>query len=155
MSLEAEENRTSVTEEVDKIFNNTDYKRFKWAFLKYICEVDRPVTDYELFLTSNLVGYMGDEDQMKEYVLKNKENVYNVAINRLMQCLINRNFVTSRIEKIGESEMISYMATPYLQEKCMVFKKYMMGDIDTDLDLPVDIVTDVKISKPEEGVNDQ
>ena len=155
MSLEAEENRTSVTEEVDKIFNNTDYKRFKWAFLKYICEVDRPVTDYELFLTSNLVGYMGDEDQMKEYVLKNKENVYNVAINRLMQCLINRNFVTSRIEKIGESEMISYMATPYLQGKCMVFKKYMMGDIDTDLDLPVDIVTDVKISKPEEGVNDQ
>ena len=155
MSLEAEENRTSVTEEVDKIFNNTDYKRFKWAFLKYICEVDRPVTDYELFLTSNLAGYMGDENQMKEYVLKNKENVYNVAINRLMQCLINRNFVTSRIEKIGESEMISYMATPYLQEKCMVFKKYMMGDIDTDLDPPVDIVTDVKISKPEEGVNDQ
>ena len=155
MSLEAEENRTSVAEEVDKIFNNTDYRRFKWAFLKYMCEVNRPVTDYELFLTSNLVGYMADEDQMKEYVLKNKENVYNVAINRLMQCLINRNFVTSRIEKIGESEMISYMATPYLQEKCMVFKKYMMGDIDTDLDLPVDIVTDVKISKPEEGVNDQ
>jgi len=42
MSLEAEENSTSVTE-VDKIFNNTDYKRFKWAFLKYICEVNRPV----------------------------------------------------------------------------------------------------------------
>ena len=67
---------------------------------------------------------MGDENQMKEYVLKNKENVYNDAINRVMQ------------------------------EKCKVFKKYMMGDIDTDLDLPVDIVTDVQISK-KEGVSDQ
>jgi len=109
MSSEAEQNHRNFNEEVDSIFNYTDYKRFEWAFLKYICEVDRPVTDYELFLTSNLGGYMGDENQMKEYVLKNKENVYKVA-------------------------------TPYLQEKCKVFKKYMMGDIDTDLDLPVDIV---------------
>ena len=154
MSSEAEQNHRNVDEKVDSIFNRTDYKRFEWAFLKYICEVDRPVTDYELFLTSNLHGYMGDENQMKEYVLKNKENVYNVAINRVMQCLIDRNFVTSRIEKIGESEMISYVATSYLQEKCKVFKKYMMGDIDRDLDLPVDIVTDVQISK-KEGVSDQ
>ncbi len=154
MSSEAEQNHRNVDEKVDSIFNPTDYKRFEWAFLKYICEVDRPVTDYELFLTSNLGGYMGDENQMKEYVLKNKENVYNVAINRVMQYLIDRNFVVSRIEKIGESEMISYVATPYLQEKCKVFKKYMMGDIDTDLDLPVDIVTNVQISK-KEGVNDQ
>jgi hypothetical protein len=154
MSSEAEQNHRNVDEKVDSIFNRTDYKRFEWAFLKYICEVDRPVTDYELFLTSNLSGYMGDENQMKEYVLKNKENVYNVAINRVMQCLIDRNFVTSRIEKIGESEMISYVATSYLQEKCKVFKKYMMGDIDRDLDLPVDIVTDVQISK-KEGVSDQ
>ena len=58
MSSEAEQNRTSVNEEVNRIFNNTDYKRFKWAFLKYMCEVNRPVTDYELFLTSNLGGYM-------------------------------------------------------------------------------------------------
>ena len=36
----------------------------------------------------------------------------------------------------------------------MVFKKYMMGDIDRDLDLPVDIVTDVQISKTE-GISDQ
>ena len=149
MSSEAEENR-SVNEEVDRIFNNTDYRRFKWAFLKYICDVDRPVTDYELFLTSNLGGYMGDENQMKEYVLENKENVYNITINRVMQCLIERNFVTSRVEKIGESEMISYIPTTYLQEKCKVFKKYMMGDIDTDLDLPVDIVTDVQIPKTED-----
>jgi hypothetical protein len=154
MSSEAEQNHRNVDEKVDSIFNPTDYKRFEWAFLKYICEVDRPVTDYELFLTSNLGGYMGDENQMKEYVLKNKENVYNVAINRVMKYLIDRNFVISRIEKIGESEMISYVATPYLQEKCKVFKKYMMGDIDTDLDLPVDIVTDVQISK-KEGVSDQ
>jgi hypothetical protein len=154
MSSEAEQNHRNVDEKVDSIFNRTDYKRFEWAFLKYICEVDRPVTDYELFLTSNLSGYMGDENQMKEYVLKNKENVYNVAINRVMQCLIDRNFVTSRIEKIGESEMISYVATSYLQEKCKVFKKYMMGDIDRDLDLPVDIVTDVQMSK-KEGVSDQ
>ncbi|MFL6401411.1 MAG: hypothetical protein ACJ72J_17770 [Nitrososphaeraceae archaeon] len=154
MSSEAEQNHRNVDEKVDSIFNRTDYKRFEWAFLKYICEVDRPVTDYELFLTSNLSGYMGDENQMKEYVLKNKENVYNVAINRVMQCLIDRNFVTSRIEKIGESEMISYVATSYLQEKCKVFKKYMMGDIDRDLDLPVDIVTDVQISKKED-VSDQ
>lgn len=154
MSSEAEQNHRNVDEKIDSIFNPTDYKRFEWAFLKYICEVDRPVTDYELFLTSNLGGYMGDENQMKEYVLKNKENVYNVAINRVMQYLIDRNFVISRIEKIGESEMISYVATPYLQEKCKVFKKYMMGDIDTDLDLPVDIVTDVQISK-KEGVSDQ
>jgi hypothetical protein len=154
MSSEAEQNHRNVDEKVDSIFNRTDYKRFEWAFLKYICEVDRPVTDYELFLTSNLSRYMGDENQMKEYVLKNKENVYNVAINRVMQCLIDRNFVTSRIEKIGESEMISYVATSYLQEKCKVFKKYMMGDIDRDLDLPVDIVTDVQISK-KEGVSDQ
>jgi hypothetical protein len=154
MSSEAEQNHRNVDEKVDSIFNPTDYKRFEWAFLKYICEVDRPVTDYELFLTSNLGGYMGDENQMKEYVLKNKENVYNVAINRVMQYLIDRNFVISRIEKIGESEMITYVATPYLQEKCKVFKKYMMGDIDTDLDLPVDIVTNVQISK-KEGVNDQ
>jgi len=154
MSSEAEQNHRNVDEKVDSIFNRTDYKRFEWAFLKYICEVDRPVTDYELFLTSNLSGYMGDENQMKEYVLKNKENVYNVAINRVMQCLIDRNFVTSRIEKIGESEMISYVATSYLQEKCKVFKKYMMGDIDRDLDLPVDIVMDVQISK-KEGVSDQ
>ena len=154
MSSEAEQNHRNVDEKVDSIFNRTDYKRFEWAFLKYICEVDRPVTDYELFLTSNLAGYMGDENQMKEYVLKNKENVYNVAINRVMQCLIDRNFVTSRIEKIGESEMISYVATSYLQEKCKVFKKYMMGDIDRDLDLPVDIVMDVQISK-KEGVSDQ
>ena len=154
MSSEAEQNHRNVDEKVDSIFNPTDYKRFEWAFLKYICEVDRPVTDYELFLTSNLGGYMGDENQMKEYVLKNKESVYNVAINRVMQYLIDRNFVISRIEKIGESEMISYVATPYLQEKCKVFKKYMMGDIDTDLDLPVDIVTDVQISK-KEGVSDQ
>jgi hypothetical protein len=152
MSSEAEQNR--IVNEVDKIFNNTDYKRFKWAFLKYMCEVNRPVTDYELFLTSNLGGYMGDENKMKEYVLKNKENVYNAAINRVMQCLIDKNFVTTRVEKIGESEMISYLATPYLQEKCKVFKKYMMGDIDTDLDLPVDIVTDVQISKTE-GISDQ
>jgi hypothetical protein len=154
MSSEAEQNHRNVDEKVDSIFNPTDYKRFEWAFLKYICDVDRPVTDYELFLTSNLGGYMGDENQMKEYVLKNKENVYNVAINRVMQYLIDRNFVISRIEKIGESEMISYVATPYLQEKCKVFKKYMMGDIDTDFDLPVDIVTDVQISK-KEGVSDQ
>ena len=154
MSSEAEQNHRNVDEKIDSIFNPTDYKRFEWAFLKYICEVDRPVTDYELFLTSNLGGYMGDENQMKEYVLKNKESVYNVAINRVMKYLIDRNFVISRIEKIGESEMISYVATPYLQEKCKVFKKYMMGDIDTDLDLPVDIVTDVQISK-KEGVSDQ
>lgn len=82
MSSEAEQNHRNVDEKVDSIFNPTDYKRFEWAFLKYICEVDRPVTDYELFLTSNLGGYMGDENQMKEYVLKNKESVYNVAINR-------------------------------------------------------------------------
>jgi hypothetical protein len=155
MSSEAEQNRRSVNKEVDKIFNNSDYKRFKWAFLKYICEVNRPVTDYELFLTSNLGGYMGDENQMKKYVLEHKENIYNVAINRVMQCLIDRNFVTTRVEKIGESEMISYLATPYLQEKCKVFKKYMMGDIDTDLDLPVDIVTDVQISRKEEGISYQ
>ena len=154
MSSEAEQNHRNVDEKIDSIFNPTDYKRFEWAFLKYICEVDRPVTDYELFLTSNLGGYMGDENQMKEYVLKNKESVYNVAINRVMKYLIDRNFVISRIEKIGESEMISYVATPYLQEKCKVFKKYMMGDIDTDLDLPVDIVTDVQISK-KEGVSYQ
>ncbi|MFL6339128.1 MAG: hypothetical protein ACJ718_08500 [Nitrososphaeraceae archaeon] len=155
MSPEAEQNRRSVNKEVDKIFNNSDYKRFKWAFLKYMCEVNRPVTDYELFLTSNLGGYMGDENQMKKYVLEHKENIYNVAINRVMQCLIDRNFVTSRIEKIGESEMISYLATPYLQEKCNVFKKYMMGDIDRDLNLPVDIVTDVQISRKEEGISYQ
>jgi hypothetical protein len=119
-----------------------------------MCEVNRPVTDYELFLTSNLGGYMGDENQMKEYVLENKENVYNITINRVMQCLIERNFVTSRVKKIGESEMISYIPTTYLQEKCKVFKKYMMGDIDTDLDLPVDIVTNVQISKHED-VSDQ
>lgn len=92
---------------------------------------------------------------MKKYVLEHKENIYNVAINRVMQCLIDRNFVTTRVEKIGESEMISYLATPYLQEKCKVFKKYMMGDIDTDLDLPVDIVTDVQISRKEEGISYQ
>ena len=155
MSSEAEQNRRSVNKEVDKIFNNTDYKRFKWAFLKYICEVNRPVTDYELFLTSNLGGYMGDENEMKEYVLEHKENIYNIAIKRIMQCLIDRNFVTSRIEKIGESEMTSYLATPYLQEKCNVFKKYMMGDIDRDMDLPVDIVTDVQISRKEEGIGYQ
>jgi hypothetical protein len=51
--------------------------------------------------------------------------------------------------------MISYLTTPYLQEKCKVFKKYMMGDIDTDLDLPVDIVTDVQISRKEEGISYQ
>jgi hypothetical protein len=96
---------------------------------------------------------MDDKNQMKEYILKNKETVYNVAINRVMQCLIDRNFVTSRIEKIGESEMTSYLATPYLQEKCNVFKKYMMGDIDRDLDLPVNIVTDVQISRKEEGIS--
>jgi hypothetical protein len=120
-----------------------------------MCEVNRPVTDYELFLTSNLAGYMGDENQMKEYVLENKDNVYSIAINRVMQSLIDRNFVTSRIEKIGESEMISDLATPYLQDKCNVFKKYMMGDIGRDLDLPVDIVTDVHVSKKEEGISYQ
>ena len=151
MSSEAEQNRISLNKEVDKVFNKSDYKRFKWAFLKYICEVNRPVTDYELFLTSNLVGYMGDDNQMKAYVLKNKDNVYNSAIDTVMQCLIDRNFVTSRTEKIGESEMTSYLATPYLQEKCNVFKKYMMGDIDRDMDLPVNIVTDVQISRKEEG----
>jgi len=155
MSSEAEQSSTSVNKEIDKIFNNSDYKRFKCAFLKYICEVNRPVTDYELFLTSNLVGYMGNENPMKKYVLESKENIYNIAINRVMQCLIDRNFVTSRIEKIGESEMISYLATPYLQEKCNVFKKYMMGDIDRDLNLPVDIVTDVQISRKEEGISYQ
>jgi hypothetical protein len=101
MSSETKQNGRNVDEEVDSIFNHTDYKRFKWAFLKYICEVDRPVTDYELFLTSNLAGYVSDENHMKEYVLKNKENVYNVSINRIMQCLLDRDFVTSRIEKIG------------------------------------------------------
>jgi hypothetical protein len=155
MSSEAEQNRISLNKEVDKVFNKSDYKRFKWAFLKYICEVNRPVTDYELFLTSNLVGYMGDDNQMKEYVLENKDNVYNIAINRVMQCLIDRNFVTSRTEKIGESEMTSYLATPYLQDKCNVFKKYMMGDIDIDLELPVDIVTDVQVSRKEEGISYQ
>ena len=98
---------------------------------------------------------MGDDSPKKEYLLENKDNVYNIVINRVMQYLIDRNFVTSRIEKIGESEMISYLATPYLQEKCKVFKKYMMGDIDTDLDLPVDIVTDVQISRKEEGISYQ
>jgi hypothetical protein len=42
ISSEAEENR-SVNGQVNRI-NNTDYKRFKWAFLKYMCEVNRPVT---------------------------------------------------------------------------------------------------------------
>jgi hypothetical protein len=152
MSSDTDQNRRSINQEVDKIFNDSDYKRFKWAFLKYICEVNRPVTDYELFLTSNLAGYMGDDSPKKEYLLENKDNVYNIVINRVMQYLIDRNFVTSRIEKIGESEMISYLATPYLQEKCNVFKKYMMGDIDGDLDLPVDIVTDVQISRKEEDI---
>jgi len=133
MSSDTDQNRRSINQEVDKIFNDSDYKRFKWAFLKYICEVNRPVTDYELFLTSNLAGYMGDDSPKKEYLLENKDNVYNIVINRVMQYLIDRNFVTSRIEKIGESEMISYLATPYLQEKCNVFKKYMMGDIDCTL----------------------
>jgi hypothetical protein len=80
MSSEAEQNRRSVNKEVDNLFNDADYKRFKWAFLKYICEVNRPVTDYELFLTSNLAGYMSDENQMKEYVLQNKDNVYNMLL---------------------------------------------------------------------------
>ena len=155
MSSDTDQNRRSINQEVDKIFNDSDYKRFKWAFLKYICEVNRPVTDYELFLTSNLAGYMGDDSPKKEYLLENKDNVYNIVINRVMQYLIDRNFVISRIEKIGESEMISYLATPYLQEKCNVFKKYMMGDIDGDLDLPVDIVTDVQISRKEEGISYQ
>ena len=155
MSSDTDQNRRSINQEVDKIFNDSDYKRFKWAFLKYICEVNRPVTDYELFLTSNLAGYMGDDSPKKEYLLENKDNVYNIVKNRVMQYLIDRNFVTSRIEKIGESEMISYLATPYLQEKCNVFKKYMMGDIDGDLDLPVDIVTDVQISRKEEGISYQ
>jgi hypothetical protein len=155
MSSDTDQNRRSINQEVDKIFNDSDYKRFKWAFLKYICEVNRPVTDYELFLTSNLAGYMGDDSPKKEYLLENKDNVYNIVINRVMQYLIDRNFVTSRIEKIGESEMISYLATPYLQEKCNVFKKYMMRDIDGDLDLPLDIVTDVQISRKEEGISYQ
>ncbi len=155
MSSDTDQNRRSINQEVDKIFNDSDYKRFKWAFLKYICEVNRPVTDYELFLTCNLAGYMDDDSPKKEYLLENKDNVYNIVINRVMQYLIDRNFVTSRIEKIGESEMISYLATPYLQEKCNVFKKYMMGDIDGDLDLPVDIVTDVQISRKEEDISYQ
>jgi hypothetical protein len=114
MSSEPEQNHRSVNKEIDKLFNDADYKRFKWAFLKYICEVNRPVTDYELFLTSNLVGYMDDENQMKRYVLENKENVYNIAINR--QCLIDRNFVTSRIEKIGESEIFISGNTLFARE---------------------------------------
>jgi hypothetical protein len=51
--------------------------------------------------------------------------------------------------------MTSYLATPYLQDKCNVFKKYMMGDIDIDLELPVDIVTDVQVSRKEEGISYQ
>jgi hypothetical protein len=59
---------------------------------------------------------MGDDNQMKAYVLKNKDNVYNSAIDTVMQCLIDRNFVTSRTQKIGEAEMTSYLDTLFARE---------------------------------------
>lgn len=84
---------STIEEQVDKIFNERDYKVFKRVFLRYICEIQRSFTDYELLLISGLRGYMGDEQLMKDYVLDDMNNVYKVFMVRVMKCLVDRKFL--------------------------------------------------------------
>jgi hypothetical protein len=74
---------------------------FKWIFCQYVCKTGfEPVTDYKLFLTSDLRGYLGDEALMKEYVLDNADNVYKVFINRVLKCLVDKHFIGNQIQKM-------------------------------------------------------
>src|SRR6266516_381171 len=71
---------TTLDENVDRIFNERDYKVFKWIFCRYVCLIGfGPTTDYTLFVNSGLRGYISDEPMMKEYVLDNADNVYNAC----------------------------------------------------------------------------
>ena len=65
---------------------------------------------------------------MKDYVLDNVDNVYKVFMERVMKCLIGRNFVEVVSEEHGD---VTYVATNLLREqKCEELMKYLMGDVD-------------------------
>jgi hypothetical protein len=128
-SSEGDQNVRSLNEYADRYFNERDYRTFKWVFCRYICEVGKPVRGYELFLASNLNGYFGDEAAMKDFVLDNTQNLYYIFINRIMQCLIDKNFVVRRFERNGGSETPVYEATPYLNDFTKKFFN-LCGSVD-------------------------
>jgi hypothetical protein len=99
---------SSVEEQVDKIFNQRDYRVFKWVFCRYNCETGiEPITDYQLFLRSGLEGYMGSEQLMKDYVLDNVNNVYKIFMNRVLKCLVNRGLFREVTQKYGGEEIVA------------------------------------------------
>ena len=99
----------TVEDEVDRIFKERDYGRFRWVFCRYICEHgNEPVADFQLFLNSGLKGYMADEKLMKDYVLDNAGNLYKVFVDRVLKSLIDRNLLREVKENYGGVEMASY-----------------------------------------------
>ena len=119
---------TTLDENIDRIFNERDYKVFKWIFCRYVCLIGfGPTTDYTLFVNSGLRGYMCDEPMMKEYVLDNADNVYRVFINRVLKCLVDKGLFKKLNTTDGDTE---YEGTDLLKQKCSQFKKYLMGDIN-------------------------
>jgi hypothetical protein len=120
-----------VEDEVNRIFDERDYRNFRWVFCRSICEHrNEPVTDYQLFLRSGLKAYMGDEKLMKDYVLDNAGNVYKVFVDRVLKSLIDRNLLREVKEKYGGIEMVSYESTDLMREKNSQFTKYLMSDVD-------------------------
>jgi hypothetical protein len=119
----------TVEEDVDKIFDERDYRNFRWVFCRDICETG-PATDYQLILRSGLEGYMGNEQLMKDYVLDNARNVYKVFIDRVLRSLVDRDLLREVRENYGGVEMVSYEATDLMTEKCPEFRRYLMGDVD-------------------------
>jgi hypothetical protein len=73
-------NMSSIEEQVNQIFNDRDYKVFKWVFCRYLYETRiEPITGFELFLRSRLEGYMHNQTSVKEDVLDNAHNIYRVS----------------------------------------------------------------------------
>ena len=121
----------TVEDEVDRIFKERDYGRFRWVFCRYICEHgNEPVADFQLFLNSGLKGYMADEKLMKDYVLDNAGNLYKVFVDRVLKSLIDRNLLREVKENYGGVEMASYESTYLMRAKSPQFMKYLMSDVD-------------------------
>jgi hypothetical protein len=118
-------------DEVNRIFEERDYRNFRWVFCNYICHHgNEPVTDYQLFLNSGLKGYMSDEKLMKDYVLDNAGNIYKVFISRVLRSLIDRNLLREVKENYGGIKMSSYESTDLMRAKSPQFTKYLMSDVD-------------------------
>jgi hypothetical protein len=118
-------------EEIANEFNDSDLFRFKWRILKYMCQMCEKYGTFletELFFRADLKGYI-DEKYGRDYLHGKSASLYKLLMDRIMNCLIDRDVVeVSGSYPYGYSEMSVYKTNQRLKDKCGEFEKYEMGD---------------------------